>query len=119
MRESIHRPSRRAATLAAWTGLVALLSGCALGPGAGFPSDPTAHAALDVPPAFEHPATSASAGACLNPMRDPRDGAELRLVRSAAGRGDYEVPAGRYGVRPDELLRLDCSSGRPIGVVRR
>lgn len=56
---------------------------------------------------------------CRNPMVDPRDGTRLTLTRSADGRGDYEVPRGRYGVPPRHLLRLDCASGRPLGVVQR
>jgi hypothetical protein len=37
-------------------------------------------------------------------------------------RGDYRIEGGsgggRYGVGPGELLRLDCVSGRPLGIVR-
>ena len=61
--------------------------------------------------------TLAGAG-CLSPMVDPRDGAQLRFVFSASY-GDYEVPAGRYGASANELLRLDCNTGRVIGIVRR
>lgn len=57
--------------------------------------------------------------ACNNPMLDPRDQTRLTLVRSAGGQGDYEVPQGRYGVGSGELLRLECGSGRVIGVVKR
>lgn len=60
-------------------------------------------------------------GACRNPMVDPRDGTRLTLVQSQRGGsgqvGDYRVPEGRYGVGTGELLRLDCGSGRPVGVV--
>lgn len=52
-------------------------------------------------------------------MIDPRDGTELRLVRSQAGRGDYAVPTGRYDVAAGELLRLDCRTGEAIGIVER
>lgn len=55
---------------------------------------------------------------CRNPMVDPRDGTRLRLVRAAEGQGDYEVPPGRYGVGPRELLRLACSTGQAVGIVR-
>jgi len=55
---------------------------------------------------------------CRNPMVDPRDDTRLMLKRSSGGRGDYAVPDGRYGVAEDELLRLDCASGAPIGIVR-
>jgi len=79
--------------------------------------------ARDVPPLFERgtgtPGVRAAAGSCWNPMVDPRDGTTLRLVRSANGAGDYEPPAGRYGVAADQLLRLDCASGKTIGIVPR
>jgi hypothetical protein len=84
--------------------------------------------------------------ACTVRLRDPRDSTtRLRLVRSqqVGGdltpntsrsptrdvvpnlppthrdfRGDYAVePPGRYGVGPGELLRLDCVSGRALGIV--
>lgn len=59
---------------------------------------------------------------CRSPMIDPRDQTQLRLARSwqegNTHRGDYEVPVGRYGVRDGELLRIDCLSGEPIGIVR-
>lgn len=79
--------------------------------------------ARDVPPLFERgtgtPGARAAAGTCWNPMVDPRDGGVLRLVRSANGAGDYEPPAGRYGVGSDQLLRIDCASGKTIGIVPR
>lgn len=56
---------------------------------------------------------------CRNPLYDPADRTSVRLVRSEMGRGDYEVPDGKYGVGPGELLRLECGSGRPVGIVRR
>ena len=55
---------------------------------------------------------------CLSPMIDPRDRAELRFVFSTSY-GDYEVPPGRYGARANELLRLECNTGRVIGLVPR
>lgn len=56
---------------------------------------------------------------CRNPMVDPRDGTQLVLDRATEGVGDYEVPPGRYGVEAGSLLRLDCATGRALGVVRR
>jgi hypothetical protein len=35
-----------------------------------------------------------------------------------ADRGDYAVPAGRYGARRGELLRIDCVKRTAIGLVR-
>ncbi len=58
-------------------------------------------------------------GGCRNPLVDPQDGGRLILVRSAAQLGDYQVPAGRYNVGQRELLRIDCATGRAVGIVRR
>jgi hypothetical protein len=52
-------------------------------------------------------------------MHDPRDRTAVRMVRSSVHQADYDVPGGRYGVGPAELLRLDCNTGRPLGIVRR
>lgn len=56
---------------------------------------------------------------CPPSLVDPRDGTQLRLVRSAMGKGDYTVPDEKYGIGPEELLRIDCSSGRAVKRVRR
>lgn len=56
---------------------------------------------------------------CRNPLVDPRDGTMLRLVRSTGGKGAYEVPDQKYGVRTGELLRIDCATGRGMVVVKR
>jgi hypothetical protein len=86
-------------------------------------------------------------GGCTVRLVDPRDGTLLVLVRSqqlevgrAADvtrsptrdnipptrpaqpdvRGDYSVDfPERYGVAPGELLRLDCVTGRALGIVGR
>ena len=55
---------------------------------------------------------------CVSPMRDPRSGTEVRFVHST-WYGDYEVPAGRYGSVAGELLRIECNTGRVMGLVRR
>lgn len=65
--------------------------------------------------------------ACRSPLRDPNGGVALTMVRSGRERnrpdigwGDYAIsPAGSYGVRADQLLRVECGSGRPAGVVPR
>lgn len=80
--------------------------------------------AEQVPDHFNPPDTVTAnpqpdAMSCLNPMIDPRDGTKIILVRSAVGMGDYEVPTGRYGVSPSELLRLDCATGTVLGIVRK
>jgi hypothetical protein len=52
-------------------------------------------------------------------MKDPRDGREIRSVYSTSWYGDYEIPVGRYGSVSGELLRVECNTGRVIGLVRR
>ena len=60
--------------------------------------------------------TSEPAGPpCRNPMTDPRDGTRLTLIRSSAGFGDYRPDKPRYGLSANQLLRVNCSDGRPIG----
>ena len=54
-----------------------------------------------------------------SPMVDPRDGTKLILERSEQGYGDYAVPAGKYGVAANELLRLNTSTGSALGIVKR
>lgn len=56
---------------------------------------------------------------CRNSLVDPRDGTRLTLIRSADGEGDYEPVPLRYGLSGGELLRVECESGRPLGVVER
>lgn len=104
-----------------------LSSGCALGMQSTYPAGAPARAASDTPDRFM---VGSAAGetteprpddGCRNPMVDPRDGTRLTLVLSQRGPegelGDYEVPDRRYGVRPGELLRLDCATGRVVGIV--
>ncbi|WP_329682618.1 hypothetical protein [Longimicrobium sp.] len=93
-----------------------VLAACASG-GEMYPINAPARDASDVPPEFVSPSAAPVEG-CRNPMTDPRDGTHVRLVRSQGGTvGDYQVPAGRYGVGADELLRLECGTGRVVGVV--
>ena len=56
---------------------------------------------------------------CLSPMVDPRSSLRITMVRSSLDRGDYAVPEGAYGLERGQLLRLDCTTGRVIGVVAR
>lgn len=111
------------------TGFLAWSAACTTGPVAMYPVDSPARAALDLPDQFMigtiEPGGALSEphrdGGCRSPMVDPRDGTRLILVQSGPGAdgqvGDYRVPEGRYGVRAGELLRLDCGTGRAIGVV--
>ena len=96
--------------------VVVALAACA---SMGFPADATARPAAEVPERFDGADESPSAPACRTLLVDPRDGAELVLVRSLEGRGDYEPPVGRYGVGAHELLRIDCDTRRVIGIVDR
>jgi hypothetical protein len=77
--------------------------------------------AVETPQRFTTADGIAAEDSCRTTMIDPRDHTSLRLFRSSqegdSWRGDYEVPYGRYGVRPGELLRLDCITGEVIGIV--
>jgi hypothetical protein len=63
---------------------------------------------------------------CRNPMVDPKDKTLLGLRRSANEVGDYVVLAGqdggiasgeKYGVTSQQLLRIDCATGKALGIV--
>ena len=103
------------------------LAACATGGMSSFPDDSTVHPAQALPERFEPvapmtrvaPADTVAGNGCTSPFGDPRDGTLLRMERAIAPRADYSVPAGRYGVGSNELLRLDCNTGIPIGIVRR
>ena len=96
--------------------------GCASSHVEGFPSDASVRPLTDAPTQF---AVSASAGTrlptdiCQSPLFDQRDGTTLRLERSVPGRGDYDVPTGHYGAQAGDLVRVDCRTLKPIGLVRR
>ena len=64
------------------------------------------------------PDTLAGSG-CLSPMVDPRDGTEIGFLRASDGHADYATPNGMYGVGRNELLRLECNTGKVLGIVRR
>jgi hypothetical protein len=75
-------------------------------------------AAFAVDTTFHRTTTTVPAGACLTHLVDPRDGTTLVLDRAQAGIGDFIVtPADRYGLRPDERLRVACATGTPLGAV--
>jgi hypothetical protein len=104
-------------------------NGCATSSWSVYPADEPAREASEVPERFLVGTIQAGGElsdprpgeGCRNPMVDPRDGTRLRLVQSqSAGGGsigDYEVPEGRYGIRPGELLRMNCGTGRVIGII--
>lgn len=62
--------------------------------------------------------TTAGAG-CLSPLLDPASGTRLILTRSESGVGDYEAPTGAFGLPDGKLIRIDCNTGRVVGIARR
>lgn len=61
---------------------------------------------------------------CRNPMVDPRDKTVLELRRSANGVGDYRpaagdggIASGKYGMSSRDLIRIDCATGKALGLV--
>ena len=103
-------------------GLVVALIGCRT---QSFPPNASAQPAVGAPDRFDPmtpqgrlpPADTLVGAGCLSPMSDLRDGTVLTMERAMGGVADYSLPTGRYGVQPGQLLRLDCNTGRVIGVV--
>jgi hypothetical protein len=55
-------------------------------------------------------------------MVDPRTRTLLTLRRSADGKGDYRVEPDTgdgktYGIRSRQLVRIDCATGKALGIV--
>lgn len=81
--------------------------------------DEIVRAATDVPDLFDTPAgMNWGDNKCMNPIIDPMDGSELILVQSRDGIGDYRVLGQKYGINKGELLRINCSTGAVLGIVR-
>lgn len=115
-------PRLRSLAPVAAMAVVALVAACAGGEPPAFPPDTAAQPASNAPGVFVlAPGASLEPLSCRTPLLDPRRDIELRMVRSqGARRADYEVvPAGSYGVGTEELLRIDCQSLEPIGIVPR
>jgi hypothetical protein len=96
--------------------------GCASSHVGGFPPDAAVRPLTDAPTQFAlsgSARTRMSTDICQSPLVDQRNGTTLRLERSVPGRGDYEVPAGHYGAQAGDLVRVDCRTLQPIGLVRR
>lgn len=75
--------------------------------------------ATDVPDMFVREDGRPNSGTtCLSTLVDPRDKSTVQLVRTIPVQGDYRVAASRYGTSGTELLRVDCATGRPVGIVR-
>lgn len=115
------------AVLAAATALVGL-AGCASSRGS--MEAPVVAEANNLPDHFMVAVTGLAqkeepdaGGRCRNPMVDPRDGTTLSLIRSKNGVGDYQVLGKQYeiestyGVDPRHLLRIDCATGKALGIV--
>ena len=103
------------------TAVVATL-GCASSHVEDFPGDASARPLTDAPTQFSVSSsarTRLSTDICQSPLFDQRNGTTLRLERSVPGRGDYEVATGHYGAQAGELVRVDCRTLQPIGLVRR
>ena len=74
----------------------------------------------NLPEAFEPSSgVDLDENSCKSPMLDPRDDSEITFIRSSGSTGDYEVAEGKYGVGKRELLRLDCQTGKVLGVVKK
>jgi hypothetical protein len=97
-----------------------ILPGCGTIGDASTPGDSTARAAENLPASFRSVDGAPLAdGECRSPLIDPRDGTRLTMIRSLFGKGDYEVPLGKYGAGKGDLLRIDCANGVPVGLVSR
>ena len=82
-------------------------------------NDGVIRSATDLPDLFDTPAGMGwGDNKCLNPLIDPMDGTELILVQSRDGLGDYRVVGRKYGVSKGELLRINCTTGVVVGIVR-
>lgn len=75
--------------------------------------------ASDIPGQFTLQSGALNSNAvCQGPLVDPRDKTLLQLVHADRGEGNYQVPDGKYGVGPGELLRVDCTTGRALGILK-
>lgn len=76
--------------------------------------------ATGTPEVFEPaPGAEYEGTSCISPLIDPGDGSRITFIRSTSGKADYEVPRGKYGVEKGELLRVDCRTGKSLGIVKR
>lgn len=76
--------------------------------------------AEDPPEVFQPPAgMELNQSSCLSPLTDPRDGTTIILEKSYGNNlGDYKVPKKKYNVSNRELLRINCKTGKVIGIVK-
>ena len=116
-------PSPRACALFA----AITVAACSVGGGGSRRSVIESPAPVTAPPRFVPldstkviaPADTLFGDGCLSPLADPVTGIQIILIRSESGLGDYLAPSGSYGITDGQLLRLDCNTGRVLGIVRR
>ena len=100
-------------------GASAVLASCAT---ASWPTSVDVSVLSNAPASFRapgvQPGNATALGVCANPLEDPTDGTRITLVRSSGGFGDYAAQHGRYGLGPNQLLRVNCSNGQPVGAVQ-
>lgn len=104
-----------------------VLAACSMGGGGTMQSVIEHPAPLTAPPRFVPreaasvitPADTLAGSGCLSPLADPVTGIQITLIRSESGLGDYLAPSGSYGISDGQLIRLDCNTGRVLGIVRR
>lgn len=115
-------PARRATALVAF-----LVAACSVGGSGSMRSVIESPAPVTAPLRFVPldstnvivPADTLAGDGCWSPMEDPVTGVQIILIRSESGLGDYLAPSRSYGLRDDQLLRLDCNTGKVLGIVRR
>jgi hypothetical protein len=121
---------RAAGALSATSAFVALLAGAGCASGRSSVTRPVVAEAKDLPDHFMVVASGIAQRSepkpgegCRNPMVDARDGTTLNLIRSKDGAGDYQVMnreyelKSQYGVDSQHLLRVDCATGKALGIV--
>tara|TARA_R110002167_G_scaffold29972_2_gene99457 strand:- start:389 stop:736 length:348 start_codon:yes stop_codon:yes gene_type:complete len=76
--------------------------------------------AENAPEMFKAPiGVSLDKSSCKNPMVDPLDGTHIIMVSAKNSKGTYRVPSNKYGLAKGEFLRLDCQTGKVLGIVKR
>ncbi len=116
-------PSPRACALLA----AVTVAACSVGGSGNMRSVIESPAPVTAPPRFVPldsakviaPADTLVGDGCLSPLADPVTGTQIILIRSESGLGDYLAPSGSYGIRDGHLIRLDCNTGKVLGIVRR
>lgn len=99
---------------------IAALSGCGSSNASTDADQEVLRPPSDAPESFSAVfATPVGSKDCQSRLVDPVDQVELVLIKSFDGVGDYLVPLGKYRMASDELLRINCRTGKVIGVVKK